>query len=434
MDGRTHAPTVGASATNLAKALLLQIAASAVMIAPSPAAAATPPADVASMVRERRDWVRQADQQDYFYWKRFLYRHDNPGEFPLPPGWYNPQTLVTGTPSAPLPMSLPTERLLSPAAASRLDAYLAEQDTGAFYVARDGRIAHAYFGADTHAGSLLPVRSVTKSLLSLLVGAAVADGKIASIDERIGNYLPEWSRDPRGSITIRQILHMATGLEYVTLRLEPANNAMLLAEGSDVNATALSWRLAEAPDRTFSINQVDSQLLGIILQRATGKPLDEYLSEKIWRPLGLSTATLNIDARGNVRAFCCMRMVGADLLKIGQMLIQGGLWEGRRILPEQWIREMQKPSPASADVGLHVFLGRDTGTPEPGNPFRPSSELLRAPGVFYFQGGLSVVMWMIPSERLVIFRWGNDKPGWDMSRIPNLILDDLADRSAGKRR
>lgn len=386
-------------------------------------------ADTEKSIREHREWARQVEDSDYFYWKRFLYRYDNPGEFPLPPSWYNPQTIVTGTPSAPLPHASASQRRLRPAVTRELDAYLAQQDTGAFYVVRDGRIEHEYFAGGTHAGSLLPVRSITKSILGLLTGIAIAEGHIAGLDVPIGRYLPEWQGDARGRITLRQVLHMATGLEYVTLRLEPENLAMRLAEGSDVDGTALAWRQTQEPDKEFTINQVDSQILGLILQRATGRPLDEYLSEQLWQPLGLSPATLNIDARGRVRAFCCMRMVAGDLVKIGQMLLQDGKWEGRQVVPASWIRAMLEPSPASEDIGLHVFLGRSAGRPQPDNPYRPARELLRSPGVFYLQGGLSVVMWIVPREKLVIFRWGNDKPGWDMAKIPNLVIDDLASRT-----
>ena len=381
-------------------------------------------------LEEQREWVAEVQKQDYFFWERFFYRLDNPGEFPLPQEWYRPGELVPGEPGAPFPVRPAADRRLSRATIDAIDRYALPRRTGALYVAHEGQIDHQAFGEGFHAGSLVAVRSITKSLNALLVGIAIEDGHIGSVDDPIGKYLSEWSEDARGDITIRQVLHMASGLETVPLSIEPGNKTVRLAEGSDVFAAALAYEKSGPPDRRWSLNQADTQLLGMIIERATGRRFAHYLSEEIWRPMGLGTATVNVDGKyGNARTFCCMRARSEDILKIGQMMIDGGRWRGRQIVPAWWIGEMLKPSPANPKFGLHTFLG--WGPDEEKPAIAPAhEEPYRVDGVFYFLGGLSSTLWMIPSQDLVIFRWGDDPPDWDASRVPNLVLDDLKNRAA----
>ena len=374
---------------------------------------------------ERRAWVAEVEAEDYFYWSRFFYRLDNPGEFPLPTDWYRPGEMVLGAPGPLLPERPASERRLSQETRDALDAYLAPRKTGAFYVMHEGQIEHAFFGNGFHEGSLLAIRSITKSINSLLIGIAIEQGYIASADEPIGTYLTEWQDDPRGDITVRQVLHMSTGLETIRLRAEPDNKVMQLAEGSDVYAASFAFEMTGTPDTQWTLNQVDSQLLGMIIERATGKRFADYLSEVMWRPMGLGTATVNLDGkRGMARTFCCMRARAMDVAKIGQMVLDGGRWNGQQIVPEAWIDEIRVPSPANPQFGLHIFLGWNPDDPKP-QMIRNQEEPYAVPGVFFFMGGASIVLWMIPSEDLVIFRWGDDPEDWEASYLPNLIIEDL---------
>ncbi len=382
-----------------------------------------------SLIDERRAWVAEVQEQDYFYWERFFYRLDNPGEFPMPQEWYRPSEMVLGEPGAPFPIRPAGERHLSQATVDAINDYVLPRRTGVLYVAHEGQVDHQVFGEGFHAGSLVAVRSITKSLNSLLIGIAIEEGHIGSVDDPIGRYLTEWADDPRGDITVRQVLHMASGLETVPMIIEPDNKTVRLAESSDVFASALAYDIYGPPDTTWSLNQVDTQLLGMIIERATGKRFAVYLSEKLWRPMGLDTATVNVDGKyGNARTFCCMRARAIDLVKIGQMMINNGRWQDQQIIPSSWIEEMLKPSPANPKFGLHTFFGWGPDEDKPAiAPF--NNEPYRVDDVFYFLGGATITLWMIPSQNLVIFRWGDDPPEWEASKVPNLVLDDLMARA-----
>lgn len=377
------------------------------------------------LLREKRAWLEEVAQGDHFFWERFFFRLDNAGEFPMPQDWYRPSELVVGAVSSPIPIRGAAERNLSDAAVAQIRDYLLPRKTGALYVAHGGKIDYQMFGEGFHDGSLVAIRSITKWLVGLLTGIAIGEGDIGGLDDPIGKYLDEWAGDPRGAITIRQLLQMASGLEVLRMSVDPNNKLFRLAEGSDVNATALSYDMIRPAGKSFGLAQVDTQLLAMIIERVSGMRLADYMSVKLWRPMGLGTATLNLDQKnGNARAFCCMRARSIDVVKIGMMLVNDGVWQGQRILPEGWVKQMVTPSPTDDHIGLHVFLGWAPGQKRPSTSL-PHSEPFLVDDLFYFVGGLSIKLWMIPSQNIVIFRWGDDPEDWDASKIPNIVLDDL---------
>lgn len=395
------------------------------------AKSAEPDPEHARLLRDKREWVREVERGDYFFWERFIQRVDNPREFPMPPEWYRPSELVIGEPSAPLPVRTAGSRRLSKTAQRRLRDYLMPRETGAFYVMHAGEIDFQMFDAATHPGSLLAIRSLTKLLPALLVGIAIEEGTIAGVDERVSTYLHEWKGDPRGEIRIRQLLRMTSGLEASPIRSDPNSKGLLLAEGSNVNAVALSFAKIREPDETWLLNNADTQLLGLIIERATGRRYADYLSERIWRPMGLNTATLNLDGKtGEARTFCCMRTQASDWLKLGYMMMHDGRWAGQQIVPAAWLSMLLEPVPGNPKAGSHVLLGWNPGEPKPAFPMPPYREPFRVPGVFFMAGGISIGLWMVPSHDLVIFRWGNDPPDWDTSAAPNMVLDGWRGRPA----
>ncbi len=376
------------------------------------------------LLREKREWVRGVEAGDFFFWERFFRRLDDPREFPMPPEWYRPSELVIGEPSAPLGVRTERSRRLPAATVNGLRDYLMARQTGAFYVMHAGEIDVQMFDGVTHPGSLLAMRSLTKILPALLVGIAIDEGRIRSVEEPVSTWLGEWRGDPRGEIRLRQLLTMTSGLEASAIRPEPDNKGLLLAESSRVNEVALSFRKVREADQVWLLNNVDTQLLGLIIERATGQRFADYLSKKIWRPMGLDTATLNLDGKtGDARSFCCMRARASDWLKIGYLLMHGGRWDGRQIVPAAWMRDLLEPVPVYPKAASHLLLGWNPGEPKPAAPVPPYREPFRVPGVFFMTGGFSISLWMIPSHDLVIFRWGNDPPDWDSSTVPNMVLD-----------
>lgn len=379
-----------------------------------------------------RKWVKQVDEFDYFFWRRYFDREaNNWSEFPQPDAWYNPSALIEGSGGDALPRTPSNERLIDDALWQSLVDWAEPRKTGTMLVMRGSQIEREYYADGYHPGSLVAVRSFTKILPALLTGIAIKEGHMKSLDDAVGLYLEEWRDDPRGEITLRQLLTGTSGLEWVFFNRDPDNKMLRLAEGSDVNEVALSYRKDRESGSRWTINNADSQIAALAVARAVGTPFDKYLGEKLWRPLGAGAATLNLDGLdGDVRGFCCMRARLTDWLRVGRMVMDDGAWRGEQIIPADFIREMRKTTSANPHYGVALWNGYDdTSMPLRSEENIPlslkHSETLRSENVHYLVGGLSVLMWMMPEEDLVVIRWGEDPDDWDNVFIPNTLHDAL---------
>ena len=398
---------------------------------PAPAGPTGAPLD--PKVAEKVRWA--VDNRDEFYfWSRYEDLLRNPQEFPKPPSFYNPNVLVEGQQKGELPRASAAQRRISAASWQKAVDWAFPRNTYALIAMRGGVIEHEQWADGYFPGQMLPVRSFTKTLSSLLIGIAIGEGKIRSIDEPVSTYLPEWKDDPRGRITIRQFLTMSSGLAGLDRTRDggPQSLVVQLTDGADVYKAALAFPKAAEPDTVFGLNQVDSQILGMVVERATGKPFAEYLSTKLWRRIGAGTATLNVDAKGQARTLCCTRSALSDWLRVGALIEQQGRWAGEQVVPAAWIAEMVKPSKLNPYKGLHIWLGWKPGTSEvtrSGGPLQmPTQSPYLVDDVAYLMGGGFMTVWISPKTDLVVLRWGFEPPkalGWDNSAIPNFLLADL---------
>ncbi len=388
-----------------------------------------------SDISVKREWVKRVESQDFDFWRRYFDRLDRKGsEFPQPDSWYRPAELVEGADNAPWKRASPADRTISAQAWAKARDWAMTRKTGALVVVRGGVIEYEAYGEGIRPGKLLPVRSLTKTLIALAYGVAIDRGVIGSLDDPIGRYLAEWHTDPRGRITIRQLLSYSSGLEMPQdPAFTPNSKSTRLAEGGDVNATALSYELAHIPGSEVRVNNADSQIAGLILERVTGRRFADLLSEWLWRPIGAGTATLNLDGiHGNARIFCCMQSRAADWLTIGQLFLdEGASRAGGRVVSSSYIQQMQNPIPANAYLGLGVLLGwdrQDRVAPAPGSRaflVTPQAEPFEKAGIIYLLGGRSISLWIDPADDLIVFRWGDDTPDWDNGFIMNTLIQGI---------
>ncbi len=407
--------------------------------APPPSAPATPAAaPLDPQVADKIRWVRE-NRDEFYFWSRYEDLLANPQEFPKPPSFYNPNVLVEGQQKGELPRAVAAQRRISDAAWQKAVDWAFPRNTYALIAMRDGAIEHEKWADGYFPGQMLPVRSFTKTLSSLLIGIAIGEGKIASIDEPVSTYLAEWKDDPRGRITIRQFLTMSSGLAGLDRTRDggPASPVVQLTDGADVHKAALAFPKAFEPDTQFGLNQVDSQILGMVVERATGRPFADYLSEKLWRRIGAGTATLNVDAKGQARTLCCTRSALSDWLRIGQLIARQGRWDGEQVVPTSYIAEMLKPSKLNPYKGLHIWLGWKPGTLETTGGRGPLQMPTKLPylvdDVAYLMGGGFMTVWISPSTDLVVLRWGfepSKELGWDNSAVPNFLLADLLKKTS----
>jgi CubicO group peptidase (beta-lactamase class C family) len=271
------------------------------------------------------------------------------------------------------------------------------------------------------------VHSLTKTLTAILIGHAIADGFISSVDVPAATYIPEWDTPERRGITLRHLLNMASGLKE-SFNYAPTSLRMQRTMGTDIVAPNLRTEVGRPPGKRFAHINPDPQVLGIIIERATGRRFTEYLSEKFWQPIGARDALMFLDREGGmVHTDCCMWATPMDWARVGEALRLKGVFARRQVIPAGWLDEMLRPSAAYANYGMQLWLGT---TYERQRRYDPDietfanyhSEPFAAPDVFFLDGLGKQRVYVVPSRELVIVRSGSNDPDWDDAKLPNLLI------------
>jgi CubicO group peptidase (beta-lactamase class C family) len=234
--------------------------------------------------------------------------------------------------------------------AENWNSFLAANQTQAFIVIQDGKIRYENYFNNTQRETMLTSFSVAKSFDSALIGLAIQEGFIKSVNDPITDYLPELAeRDPRfKEITIRHVLLMASGLEYEEFRPLLFNSDDILTSyfPDQRKITLENTHIIDPPGQYFRYNKYHPQLLGMILERSTGMLVSTYLQTRIWDKLGMefdgswSTDSLSSDFEKmetgvNARAI--------DFAKFGVLFLNGGQWQGKQVLSKSWVDESTRP-------------------------------------------------------------------------------------------
>ena len=280
-----------------------------------------------------------------------------------------------------------------------LNDFLAVNRVAGLLVLKDGHIVLETYelgiGPDTRWASC----SIAKSIASVLVGAALQDGAIRSLDDLASSYLPELSDGCYEGVTIRHLITMTTGVRWSEAYVDPKSERRKLLECQLTRKPGAILRhmrgLSKAgePGSVWNYNTGDSYVLGAVLERATGKSLADYLSEKIWKRAGMER-----DARWGVESADGMVLAGSgiyatlrDYGRFGQMVAEGGIIDRSRIVPEGWIEESGSPQRiGGVEVGYgYMWWIRSE-----------SDAALR--GSFQAEGIYGQCVYVHPAERVVI--------------------------------
>lgn len=338
--------------------------------------------------------------------------------------WYQPQQKVAGmAPQAP-PLAKTETTEISPEALQTALEFAEAQNSVALLVMHRDRLVLEQYWQGHQAADLVNSMSMVKTLLGLLIGVAIEEGKIGSIQDPVGTYLPEWANDSRGDITIADLLYMQSGLRNDDRTDTLRSDLVQLYGGSDAQKLALKIPLDRPPGQAFAYNNFNSQLLSIVLERATGESFGDYLSSRLWQPLAAGDGFLWLDRpKGHAKPFCCFFATAQDWVRLGQMLLHGGQVGDRQVIPSAWIEQMRRSSSLEPTFGLHIWLKARTAAYPQVN--YASSAPFAAADTFYLDGRHHQRVYVIPSEELVIVRIGEDPLAWDDAVIPNALVEGL---------
>lgn len=341
------------------------------------------------------------------------------------PYFYWPEAKVEGRPT---PFFKEGRGAVPAAVLEEMAGWAEARKSNALIVVHKGRVLLERYWNGTTADTILNGRAITRSMPPMMLGFAVAEGKL-KLDDPLGKYLTEWAGDRRGEVTVRQLAQHVSGLEVAPdMGMQILGNKDLcLAYCGDVVRAALAFDYARAPGQRFEVAQENMQLLSIVIERAMGVPFQTLMSERVWKPIGAADATFQFDRPGGVaRTMCCMRATARDYARLGVMVAQDGTWEGRQVLPKGWVKTMATPSAVNPNFGMGLWRGapfvklRTYFEGQPG--VIPQSEPYLADDVVMMEGGGFRIIHMVPSEQLVIFRHGPGVPDWDGAWLVNTAL------------
>jgi CubicO group peptidase (beta-lactamase class C family) len=274
--------------------------------------------------------------------------------------------------------------------------------TVAFLVIRNDSVCYEHYWdgfADTsHTNSF----SMGKTFVSVLVGIAVSEGKIKSIDEPVGNYVSEFKTGNNAKLTIRHLLTMSSGIDFDESYSNPLAFPAQAYYGTDLSKLLFQYKVTEEPGKVFKYLSGNTAILGLLLEKATGMHLSNYASEKLWKPMGAKLpAYWSLDHRdGLEKAYCCFNSNARDFARFGELYLDSGRWHGRQLVPQEYVLS-----------SIHVAgLVNEDGTPN--QRYGYSWWILpeyKGHSVFYAHGILGQYIIVIPDLKMVIVRLGRNK-------------------------
>ena len=343
-----------------------------------------------------------------------------------------PREAIDGGTSYPLLSATPDQRTIDEASLRAMRAYAADQNSYSLVVIHQGLIQTEWYAEDWDGTRLAQSQSMHKSVLPVLIGAAIRDGAIGSADDAVGTYIEEWADDPRGRITLAQMMSMSSGLEEYPFSLNPFSDAFQWLFGSDTRPILLRTPKVAEPGTEFVYNNINSEILGLVIEEATGRRYARYLADELWTPMGGGRAQLWLeDDGGKAHSSCCLLSSAHDWARFGLMLLGRGAINGNRVVADAYFDRMISQSPTSDWYGFQIWLGYS-------DQLNPRAERLAgayqrtepflAKDTFYTSGFGAQRVYVVPSKQLVIVRMGLAsgrnpvKETWDNSFLVNTAI------------
>jgi CubicO group peptidase (beta-lactamase class C family) len=225
-----------------------------------------------------------------------------------------------------------------------VQAYLDHHPATGLLVMKDGQVLVERYQYGRRAEDRFTSFSMAKTVVAMAVGIAIAEGRIASVDEPVDRIDPALAGTAWKGVALRQVLNMASGVRFDETYDKPDTDIARLSRAwarQDGSLLAGLQRLTErdaAPGERFHYVSAETQVLAQVLVRATGRTLADYVGEKIWTPMGAEAdAAWVVDAAGTEAGYCCLSARLRDWARLGQLLLDGGQRDGRSVIPRGWV-------------------------------------------------------------------------------------------------
>ncbi len=289
------------------------------------------------------------------------------------------------------------------------DEFLKEYHTVAFMIIQNDSIHYEAYFDGYEESSIVPSFSMAKSITSLLIGIAIEDGLIQSVNEPVTNYIPELTNEGFDAVTIEHLLQMTSGLDYNEGYYNPFGDVATFYYGRNLRKAITKMKLNTTPGNSFDYVSGSTQLLGLILERAIkDKTITAYLQEKLWTPLEMEyDASWSIDKKkdGLEKTFCCLNARAVDYAKIGRLMLNKGNYKDQQLVPEEWIAQSTKVDTTNGSASYYQYQW-----------WLPSKE-----GDFMAQGILGQYIYVNPEKNIIMIRLGKKTGNIGWGKIFNSL-------------
>jgi len=285
------------------------------------------------------------------------------------------------------------------------ETFLKDNKTVAFLIIQNDTIQYEQYFAGYNETSIVPSFSMAKSITSILIGCAIDDQLIHSVDEPITNYIPELKKNGFEQVTIEHLLQMTSGLKFNEGYANPFGDVATFYYGRNLRKAIGKMKTKSAPGLHFEYLSGNAELLGLVLERALkNKSITEYFQEKLWKPLGMEyEGSWSLDKKkdGLEKTFCCVNARARDFAKIGRLYLNEGNWNGNQIVSKEWVHQSTKVDTLNGSAWYYQYQW-----------WLPTKN-----GDFMAQGILGQYIYVNPSKNLIVVRLGKNEgkaDWWDI--------------------
>jgi CubicO group peptidase (beta-lactamase class C family) len=267
--------------------------------------------------------------------------------------------------------------------------------TVAFLIIKNDSIWYEEYADEYNENSLTNSFSMAKSITTALLGKAIRDGYIKSLEQPVTDFLPEFSSPYNSSLTVGDLSSMASGLNWNEDYYNPFAQTARAYFDTNIRKMINDLEITSPPGQEFEYLSGNTLLLGMVLEKATGMTLSKYLSESFWKPLGMQTDALwqlDSEESGLEKAYCCIASNARDFAKFGKLFKNSGKWESNQLLDSSFVATSTKP--------------RFEDSPQYGYGFWLSD--YKQKDIFYMRGVLGQYVIVIPEDDLIIVRLGHN--------------------------
>ena len=294
----------------------------------------------------------------------------------------------------------------------KLLSEIEELDPAAFLIVKSDKIIYEKYWGDYNENSLTNSFSMAKTFVGLLIGIALNEGKINSVNDPVSNYLPLYKKNPE--LTIKHLLTMSSGINFDESYNSAFGHMAKAYYGTDLKELNTAYSVTETPGVNWNYLGGNTIILSLILEKVTGTTISEYMSKKVWQPIGAKNPALwSLDKKeGSEKAYCCFYSNARDFARIGKLYLNKGLWNKHRIISDAYVKETTTPV---------YYLKDKNGKPVDFYGYQMWMNNYKGIEVIYARGINGQYIITIPEKELIIVRLGHNRG----PNLPNYHPSDL---------